>query len=53
MDIFRVFDSLNYIDNMRLGMDAVGSAGGVIESAICYTGIRDKYTLDYYLNYAR
>lgn len=53
MDIFRVFDSLNYIDNMKFGMDAVGKAGGVIEGAICYTGIRDKYTLDYYVEYGR
>lgn len=53
MDVFRVFDSLNYIENMKLGMDAVGEAGGVIEAAICYTGLRDKYTLEYYLDYAR
>jgi pyruvate carboxylase len=33
MDIFRVFDSLNYIENMKLGIDAVGEAGGVIEAA--------------------
>ena len=38
MDVFRVFDSLNYIENMRLGIDAVGSAGGVVEAAIGYTG---------------
>ncbi|CAJ0758956.1 15400_t:CDS:2, partial [Entrophospora sp. SA101] len=38
MDIFRIFDSLNYIENMRLGIDAVKKAGGVIEAAICYTG---------------
>eukprot|EP00002_Diphylleia_rotans_P040171 TRINITY_DN9477_c0_g1_i1.p1 TRINITY_DN9477_c0_g1~~TRINITY_DN9477_c0_g1_i1.p1 ORF type:complete len:1181 (+),score=239.12 TRINITY_DN9477_c0_g1_i1:42-3584(+) len=58
MDIFRIFDSLNYVDNMKLGMDAVGEAGGVIEAAICYSGdLTDpkkmKYTLDYYLNIAR
>jgi len=33
MDVFRVFDSLNYIENMRLGIDAVGEAGGVVEAA--------------------
>lgn len=33
MDIFRVFDSLNYIENMKLGIDAVGEAGGVVEGA--------------------
>lgn len=53
MDIFRVFDCLNYIDNMKFGMDAVGKAGGVIEGTICYTGLRDKYTLEYYVEYAR
>ena len=31
MDVFRVFDSLNYMDNMKLGIDAVGAAGGIIE----------------------
>jgi pyruvate carboxylase len=31
MDIFRVFDSVNYIENMKLGIDAVGTAGGVVE----------------------
>ena len=38
MDIFRVFDSLNYFPNLKLGMEAVGNAGGVIEAAISYTG---------------
>lgn len=57
MDVFRVFDSLNYMPNMLLGMDAVGKAGGVIEAAICYTGdisdpSRNKYTLQYYLDLA-
>lgn len=53
MDIFRIFDSLNYMENMKLGIDAVGEAGGVIEGAICYTGLRDKYNLEYYVEYAR
>ncbi len=58
MDIFRIFDSLNYLENLKLGIDAVGSAGGVVEAAICYTGDvsdpnRKKYNLDYYLNLAR
>ena len=38
MDVFRVFDSLNYIPNLVVGMDAVGKAGGVVEAAISYTG---------------
>ncbi|XP_066438592.1 pyruvate carboxylase, mitochondrial isoform X2 [Eleutherodactylus coqui] len=57
MDIFRVFDSLNYLPNMILGMEAAGQAGGVVEAAISYTGdvadpIRTKYTLDYYVKLA-
>ena len=39
MDVFRVFDSLNYLPNLVLGMDAVGKAGGVVEAAISYTGL--------------
>ena len=58
MDIFRIFDSLNYIENMRLGIDAVGAAGGVVEAALCYTGdvcdpTRQKYNIDYCLEYVR
>lgn len=54
MDIFRVFDSLNYVPNMVLGMEAAGKAGGVVEAAISYTGDitnpeKKKYTLKYYL----
>ncbi|GJN91619.1 hypothetical protein Rhopal_004642-T1 [Rhodotorula paludigena] len=59
LDIFRVFDSLNYIENMRLGIDAAKKAGGVVEAAICYTGdvanpkAHSKYTLEYYLEFAQ
>uniref|UniRef100_A0A8C6LB55 pyruvate carboxylase n=1 Tax=Nothobranchius furzeri TaxID=105023 RepID=A0A8C6LB55_NOTFU len=57
MDIFRVFDSLNYLPNMLLGMEAAGAAGGVVEAAISYTGdvsdpMRQKYSLDYYVKLA-
>ena len=57
VDIFRVFDSLNYVDNMLFGIDAVRAAGGVCEAAIGYTGDvsdprKTKYTLDYYLQFA-
>lgn len=57
MDIFRVFDSLNYLPNMLLGMEAAGAAGAVVEAAISYTGdvsdpTRQKYSLDYYLKLA-
>jgi pyruvate carboxylase len=53
MDVFRIFDSLNDFDNLCLGLEAVGEAGGVVEGAVCYTGDvcnpNDKYNLDYYL----
>ncbi|KAI5625805.1 pyruvate carboxylase, mitochondrial, partial [Silurus asotus] len=57
MDIFRVFDSLNYLPNMLMGMEAAGAAGGVVEAAISYTGdvsdpMRQKYSLEYYLQLA-
>ncbi|KAI0215761.1 Pyruvate carboxylase, mitochondrial [Lamellibrachia satsuma] len=55
MDVFRVFDSLNYIPNLKLGMEAAGNAGGVVEAAISYTGDvsnpeKTKYNLQYYLD---
>jgi pyruvate carboxylase len=57
MDIFRVFDSLNYLPNLILGMEAAAKAGGVVEAAISYTGdvsdpTKTKYDLKYYLNLA-
>uniref|UniRef100_A0A2M4CT64 Pyruvate carboxylase n=1 Tax=Anopheles darlingi TaxID=43151 RepID=A0A2M4CT64_ANODA len=57
MDIFRVFDSLNYLPNLILGMEAAGNAGGVVEAAISYTGDvsdqkKTKYDLKYYTNLA-
>ena len=57
MDVFRVFDSLNYLPNLLLGMEAAGSAGGVVEAAISYTGdvadpSRTKYSLQYYMGLA-
>lgn len=38
MDIFRVFDALNDIDQLEVGMKAVMQAGGVVEAAVCYSG---------------
>lgn len=57
MDVFRIFDSLNYLPNMLLGMEAAGSAGAVVEAAISYTGdvadpSRTKYSLQYYMDLA-
>lgn len=58
IDIFRVFDSLNYLDNLKLGVEAAGAAGGVVEGTMSYTGdvadpTKGKYSLDYYLELAR
>jgi pyruvate carboxylase len=58
MDIFRVFDSLNYLPNLRVAMEAVQETHGVCEAALCYTGDilderRDKFSLQYYVRLAR
>jgi len=58
IDVFRIFDSLNWVENMRVSIDAVLESGKLCEAAICYTGnLSDprekKYTLDYYLKMAR
>jgi len=54
IDLFRVFDCLNWVENMRLSIDAVRAEGGLCEAAICYTGdllssARPKYDLKYYV----
>ncbi|WP_096786507.1 pyruvate carboxylase [Rhodobacter sp. CZR27] len=54
VDVFRVFDSLNWVENMRVAMDAVIEADKVCEGTICYTGDlldpnRAKYDLGYYV----
>ncbi|MEP4420765.1 MAG: pyruvate carboxylase, partial [Nitratireductor sp.] len=58
IDLFRVFDCLNWVENMRVAMDAVGAEGKLCEAAICYTGDildpdRAKYDLKYYVGLAR
>jgi len=58
VDIFRVFDCLNWVENMRVAIDAVLETGKACEGAICYTGDmldpeRAKYNLDYYLGLGR
>ncbi|HYI97833.1 MAG TPA: pyruvate carboxylase [Bryobacteraceae bacterium] len=58
IDIFRVFDSLNWLPNMKIPMEAVRDTGRICEGAICYTGDlldpkRDKYTLNYYVRMAK
>jgi len=58
VDVFRVFDSLNWVDNMRVAMDAVLETGRICEGTICYTGdlldpAQRKYTVEYYVKMAK
>lgn len=57
IDLFRVFDCLNWVENMRVSMDAIAEENKLCEAAICYTGdilnsARPKYDLKYYTNLA-
>ncbi len=58
IDVFRIFDSLNWIKGMEVAIDAVRQTGKIAEASICYTGdildlTRTKYNLDYYKNLAK
>lgn len=58
IDVFRIFDSLNWIKGMEVAIDEVRQSGKVAEAAICYTGdildpSRDKYTVQYYKDMAK
>jgi len=58
IDLFRVFDSLNWLPGMLPALSMVREAGALCEAAICYTGNiddpkRDRYSLDYYVNLAK
>ncbi|HWR05471.1 pyruvate carboxylase [Sporomusa sp.] len=58
IDVFRIFDSLNWLDGMTASIDAVRLSGKVAEVAICYAGdildpARTKYDLKYYVNMAK
>ncbi|MQY41016.1 pyruvate carboxylase [Epibacterium sp. SM1969] len=58
VDVFRVFDSLNWVENMRVAMDAVVDSGKICEGTICYTGdildpARAKYDIKYYVGMAK
>jgi pyruvate carboxylase len=58
IDIFRIFDSLNWLPNMKVPIEATLQSGKVCEAAICYTGNlldpkRDKYSLSYYVKKAK
>ena len=58
IDVFRIFDSLNWMENMKMPVEEALKTGKIVEGAICYTGdISDpnetKYTLDYYMKKAK
>ncbi len=58
IDLFRIFDALNYLPNLELAIEAVRATGMLCEAAICYTGDildpkRTKYTLGYYVQLAK
>ncbi len=58
IDIFRIFDSLNYVPNLKVAMRAVRETHAICEAAICYTGdildpARTKYSLKYYVDLAK
>lgn len=57
IDIFRIFDCFNWVENMRVAIDAVVESGKIAQGAICYTGdlsaeVPSKYDLTYYVNVA-
>ena len=58
IDVFRIFDSLNWVKGMEVAIDAVRQSGKIAEAAICYTGdiidpTRTKYDINYYKNMAK
>lgn len=58
IDVFRIFDSLNWMEGMEIAIDEVLNQNKIAEGSICYTGdildeYRDKYTLKYYVDMAK
>ncbi len=58
IDVFRIFDSLNWIEGMEVALDETLNQGKIAEACICYTGdilddSRTKYNLDYYVRMAK
>jgi len=58
VDVFRIFDALNWVPNMELAMEEVAAAGKIVEASLCYTGdiadpTRGKYDLEYYVRLAK
>ncbi|MCE7794741.1 pyruvate carboxylase [Salipaludibacillus sp. CUR1] len=58
IDVFRIFDSLNWLEGMKPAIKAVRNSGKIAEASMCYTGdildhTRPKYDLEYYINMAK
>lgn len=58
VDVFRIFDSLNWIENLKMPVEEALKTGKIVEGALCYTGdisspLEKKYTLDYYVKKAK
>ena len=58
IDVFRIFDSLNWVENMKMPIEEALKTGKIVEGALCYTGDimspdETKYTLDYYVKKAK
>ncbi len=58
IDVFRIFDSLNWLENMKMPIEEALKTGKIVEGAVCYTGDltspnEKKYTLEYYLKKAK
>ncbi len=58
IDVFRIFDSLNWIKGMEVAIDEVRQTGKIAEATLCYTGdilddSRAKYTVQYYKDMAK
>ena len=58
IDVIRIFDSLNWVENMKLSIDAGLETGKIVEATMCYTGdildpSKSKYNLEYYINLTR
>ncbi|MFR4402136.1 MAG: pyruvate carboxylase, partial [Peptococcus niger] len=58
IDIFRIFDSLNWIESMKVSIDEALKTDRLVEGCLCYTGditdkTRTKYDLDYFVAKAK
>lgn len=58
IDVFRIFDSLNWVENMKPSIEIALETGKIVEASMCYTGdildtSKAKYNLDYYIRMAK